>query len=323
MKLKNFIHSFFRFFGLKFERTVSSFGNGLAVYNIPREVYETKNGNIHFKELDLTIPLKKASPVLKRYANAVALARNGGFTFYVNKNGEIHASNHHVRFRINDEEEIFILTEVFLEGAYNLITPPARKIALIDIGMNVGVTSLFFASRDNVDKVYSFEPFTPTFEMAMENIKLNKALSKKITANNYGLAREERLLEVSYSTEQKGRMGINGLPNTDDYVLGDVSRQTMKVKSAAGEIARIQHDIKEHFVVCKIDTEGAEYEIVDSLYEAGLLSIANIYFIEWHEIKPTDIVTKLRDCDYYVVETAFRTANSGMIYAIRSEKQIP
>lgn len=319
MKLRNIAHDFFRFFGFKFQRTVSSFGNSLAVYEIRKEEYETSKGNIYFKELNLTIPIKDASPVLKRYADAVALTKRGGFSFCVDQHGDIHAVNEHVRFRINNDEEIFILTEVFLEGAYKLITPSSKKIALVDIGMNVGVTSLFFAAQENVDMIFSFEPFKPTFEMAVANLKLNDSLSRKIIANNFGLAAHERTLEVSYSPEQKGRMGIYGLPDTDDLVLGDVSRQVMEIRSAATEIRKIDSQLKDYFVVCKIDTEGAEYEIVDSLYEEGILDFANVYCIEWHHKRPDDIVKKLKCCQYYVVETTFREHESGMIYAIKNE----
>src|SRR6185369_17215134 len=45
-------------------------------------------------------------------------------------------------------EEIFILFEIFCNGIYNFI-PPGPCIVL-DIGMNVGFSSLFFASKDNI-----------------------------------------------------------------------------------------------------------------------------------------------------------------------------
>lgn len=318
MALKTFIHNFFRLFGLKFGITISSFGNKMAVYNIKKNEYGILGDKIFFKELKLEVPFSKALPILERYQNAISLSKKGGFIFFVNESGELIAENKNVHFKINDEEELFILSEVFLEGAYNLISPTQKKIALIDVGMNVGITTLFFASKENVDKVFSFEPFQPTFSMALQNIQLNKAYAGKINANNFGLAKDDADINVSYSPKEKGRMGTNGLPKSEGYVAANVSSQLMHLKSAGGEFLKIKEQVQDHFVVCKIDTEGAEYEIIDSLYNANLLAIPDVYFIEWHQIKPVDIVAKLRSANYQVIETAISLLHSGMIYAIKS-----
>ncbi len=318
MALKTFIHNFFRLFGLKLGITVSSFGNKMAVYNIKKNEYGILGDKIFFKELKLEVPFSKALPILERYQNAISLSKKGGFIFFVNESGELIAENKNVHFKINDEEELFILSEVFLEGAYNLISPTQKKIALIDVGMNVGITTLFFASKENVDKVFSFEPFQPTFSMALQNIQLNKAYAGKINANNFGLAKEDADINVSYSPKEKGRMGIKGLPKSEGYSAANVSSQLMHLKSAGEEFLKFKEQVQDHFVVCKIDTEGAEYEIIDSLYNANLLAIPDVYFIEWHQIKPVDIVAKLRSANYQVIETAISLLHSGMIYAIKS-----
>ncbi len=321
MAIKTFIHNFFRLFGLKFGRTVSSFGNKMAVYNIKKNEYDILGDKIFFKELKLEILFSKAAPILERYQNAILLSKKGGFTFFANNAGELIAKNEKVQFKINDEEELFILSEVFLEGAYNLISPTKKKIALIDVGMNVGITSLFYASKENVDKVFSFEPFKPTYSQALKNIQLNQQYAGKIEHFNFGLAKESAEIFVQYSPTQKGRMGFKGIPKSEGNISDNVSRQLMLLKSASEEFLKIKEQLKDHFVVCKIDTEGAEYEIIDSLYNAKLLLIADVYFIEWHEIKPTAIVSKLVANNYNVVETAFSLLNSGMIYAIKSNNE--
>ncbi len=318
MAIKSFIHSLFRVFGVKFGKTVSSFGNKMAVYNIRKNEYSIHGDKIFFKELNLEIPVSKAVPVLERYQNAILLSKKGGFRFFVNKTEELIAEKDNVQFKINDEEELFILTEVFVEGAYNLISPTHKKLALIDVGMNVGITTLFFASKENVDKIFSFEPFQPTFSMASKNIELNKAYSHKITANNFGLAKEEAEVTVSYSPKEKGRMGTKGLPMSEGYTTANISTEVMHLRSASKEFLKIKDQVEDHFVVCKIDTEGAEYEIIDSLYESNLIAIPDVYFIEWHEIKPVDIVAKLKSANYQVIETTMSLVHSGMIYAIKS-----
>ena len=125
-------------------------------------------------------------------------------------------------------------------------------------------------------------------------------------------------INVYYSPRTKGRIGTNGLPKSEGYAASHVSSQLMYLKSAGGEFLKIKEQVQDHFVVCKIDTEGAEYEIIDSLYNANLLAIPDVYFIEWHQIKPVDIVAKLRSANYQVIETAISLLHSGMIYAIKS-----
>jgi FkbM family methyltransferase len=319
MFLRTLTHDFFRFFGLKFQRTTSSFRNKLAVYNIGKNEYDISGDTICFKELGLKIPVAKAAPVLERYRDANQLAKKGKFKFSADNEGQLHAKNNELQFKINDEEELFILSEVFLEGAYNLISPTQKKIALIDIGMNVGITTLFYASKENVDKVFSFEPFVPTFSLALQNIRLNQLYADKIKANNFGLAKKEASILVPYSPKQKGRMGLQGLPKSEGYIAEHTSEQLIHLKSASEELLKIKEQVTGHFVICKIDAEGAEYEIIDSLHDANLLSFVDVYFIEWHQVKPTCIVATLAANDYNVIETTFSQLHSGMIYAIKKE----
>jgi FkbM family methyltransferase len=319
MPVRTVTHNLFKLFGLKFERTVSSFRNKLAVYNIRKNEYDIIGDKIFFKELDVRVPVSNAASILERYKIAIQLSKKGGFTFFINADGQLCAKNNDLQFQINDEEELFILSEVFLEGAYNLISPTQKKIALIDIGMNVGITTLFYAAKNNVEKVFSFEPFAPTFSMALKNIELNKLYAHKINASNFGLATEDADIVVSYSPKQKGRMGIKGLPQTKGYIPENICDQLIHLKSVREEFLKIKENVTEHFVVCKIDAEGAEYEIIDALAHAGLLTLADVYFIEWHQVKPSAIVSKLKASNYNVIETAFSLLHSGMIYAIRKD----
>ncbi len=318
---KKAAHDFARVFGLKFQRTPSSLGNNLAQYHIGKDVYEKRGDSIYFKELDVQISRAHLAPILERYHCALQLKKRAGFNFLVNEDDELIAKNDFVQFTINDEEELFILSEVFLEGVYNLITPTTKPIALIDIGMNVGITTLFYASKDNVEKVISFEPFKPTYSMAEKNIKLNPAVSSKITANNFGLAAEDSEIRVDYSAKEKGRMGINGLPKSEGYLVGEISSELMQLKSASQEISKLKQGLENNFVVCKMDTEGAEYQIMDSLFDSSLILFADVYFIEWHEIKPVNIVACLKASNFNIIESTSSLFHSGMIYAIKNESR--
>ncbi len=318
MPLKTFINSTLGLLGLKMGRAVSSLGNKLAAYGINKEDYNILNGNITFHRLNITLPYEKAYPILEQYESALKLANKKGVHFFIDDDKNLSIEIDNTRFLINDEEELFILTEVFLEGSYNLLSPTNKKIAVIDIGMNVGITSLFYASKNQVEKVFSFEPFTPTYNMALNNIKLNTSFSHKLQPSNFGLAKEEKEMQVSFSLKQKGRMGLNGIPQKSTVIKNNFTQQTIQLKPVAGQFSSIKEKVKDNFVVCKMDCEGAEYELIDALYDAQLLSLPDAYFIEWHYKSPDDIIAKLVQCNYNVIGTTFRPLHSGMIYALKN-----
>ncbi len=95
----------------------------------------------------------------------------------------------------------------------------------------------------------------------------------------------------------------------------------MQLKSAGEEIAKLKQGLENNFVVCKMDTEGAEYQIIDSLFNSSLIFFADVYFIEWHEIKPVDIVARLKVSNFNIIETTSGFFHSGMIYAIKNESR--
>ncbi|HET7114941.1 MAG TPA: FkbM family methyltransferase [Hanamia sp.] len=314
-----FLHAFFRLFGIKLERTISSLGNKLAVHGIKKEEYVIEGEYINFKSLNLRIPVSDSTPILEGYENAIELSKMEGASFFVDAQNELNFQINGLQFKINDKEELFILTEVFVEGSYNLIVPTQKKIALIDVGMNVGITTLFYASKPNVEKVFSFEPFVPTFNMALNNFQLNELYAAKVEKNNFGLAKEDSNMTVTYSTQDKGRMGINGFPKDSDRIAEDLNEQQIILKSASTQFQRLKESLNNHFVVCKIDCEGAEYEIIDSLDDGDQLSLPDVYFIEWHYKSPANIVSKLTENKYTVINTRFRSLNLGMVYAIKNK----
>lgn len=318
MPLKTIVNNTLGLFGLKMGKTVSSLGNKLAGYGINKEDYKIENGNITFNRLNVTLPYEKAYPVLEEYESALKLTDKKRAVFSVDNEKNLNIEIDNTRFVINDEEELFILTEVFLEGSYNLLSPTNKKIAVIDIGMNVGITSLFYASKNQVEKVFSFEPFTPTYNMALNNIKLNSSFSHKLQPSNFGLAKEEQEMQVSFSLKQKGRMGLSGLPQKSTMIKDNFTQQTIQLKPVKEQFISIKEKVKDNFVVCKMDCEGAEYELIDTLYDAQLLSLPDVYFIEWHYKSPDDIIAKLVECNYHVIGTTFRPLHSGMIYALKS-----
>ena len=130
--------------------------------------------------------------------------------------------------------------------------------------MNIGLASLYFASRDDVNDVYGFEPFKPTFETAKKNLKLNPKLSEKIIPLNFGLGKKDRTLELSYVAD-----AAVGMSTTHDVCKGrkNIKKETVIIKDAAKEISSILEENKNKHIIVKCDCEGAEFEIFERLNE--------------------------------------------------------
>jgi FkbM family methyltransferase len=144
------------------------------------------------------------------------------------------------------------------------------KSILIDIGFNIGATSLFFAQYENVEHIYAFEPFKETYKQALYNLELNKNFQNKITTYNYGLFDKAETKNILYSSKSTYSMSV--LPENPQY---GVSKKYMHyspviLKPADKEISNIISKTKNK-IILKMDCEGCEYAIIDLLNKSGIL----------------------------------------------------
>ena len=219
-----------------------------------------------------------------------------------------------LRFAVQTAEELYILNEIFVNGVYNLRA--AGQVVVWDIGMNVGLASLYFASQPEVAQVVSYEPFVPTYRQALKNIALNPEVGLKIAAFNVGVGDSERSLRVKYRYDIKGSVGISGLP-TDAGSHGSTQEQ-ITIKPATEIIEEIAAAHPNREIVAKIDCEGAEYEIIRSLAAAHKLTRIRAFLIEWHTHGPNEIIGHLADAGFATLSLLPHSPGTGMIYAVRS-----
>lgn len=214
---------------------------------------------------------------------------------------------------IETTEEFFILKEVFVEKDYNLLSN--ESYVVFDIGMNIGISSLFFGLQKNVEKIYSFEPVVNTYEQAVYNVSLNEKLSPKIEAFNIGLGAKTRVEKVLYNPQAKGNCGIR----LESSLVIDKNNAT-EIEINIQDIFAILPDLfgkqARQKKVLKIDCEGAEYEIVQKLNESGLFSEIDVLLIEWHD-RGAGILEKILIENNFRVVSRYLTSISGMIYAFK------
>ncbi|MBC7845861.1 MAG: FkbM family methyltransferase [Flavobacterium sp.] len=214
---------------------------------------------------------------------------------------------------LESSEEFFIVKEVFVENDYNLLSN--ENFVVFDIGMNIGISSLFFALNKNVDKIYSFEPVVTTYNQATYNLELNKAYSHKIEAFNFGLGGYSRVEKVLYNSQAKGNCGIR----LESSLVID-KKDAKEIEIIIKDISEVLPDLMAKHPgqkkVLKIDCEGAEYEILLKLNDANLLNGIDVLLIEWHD-KGATILEELLVANNFSVISRHLTSITGMIYAFK------
>lgn len=228
---------------------------------------------------------------------------------------QLHVSGLH--FNINTWEEVNIIYEIFNDGIYNY--KPGGSYVLVDIGMNIGVTSLSHSIREECKKIYSFEPFEETLATAAKNYELNPS-SKKITVNEFGLGYPKRSMEVKYSHKYKGSVGIEGLAHYVESDADNIQIATLKIEDVHEVLEKIVNDNPNEKIVVKLDAEGVEYEILERLSATGLLPRFNFFMIEWHLKGPLELEATLIKNGFSVFSMWPSSKQIGMLYAFKKDK---
>lgn len=218
-----------------------------------------------------------------------------------------------LKFYVESPEEFYILKEVFVEKDYNLLSN--ESYVVFDIGMNIGISSLFFAMKDNITKIYSFEPVLATYNQALYNFDLNKKYSNKIKPFNVGLGGFTRTEKVLYDSQMKGNCGIRleSSPNISIDKAQEIEIQIISIEEIIKDIFDRHVDQK---IVLKIDCEGAEYEIIKKLEDQNLLMRIDVLMIEWHD-KGSEILEEALIRSNFNIISRVLSPITGMIYAFK------
>ena len=225
-----------------------------------------------------------------------------------------------VRMDISDKADhpLYLIKEVFVKSEYKLNI--AKESVLIDIGMNRAAASLLFAANKNIKKIYAYEPFKPTFELAKRNLELNPQLSPKINAFNFGLGKTEMTLELPYMANATG-----GMSTTYDVCKGakNVKKEMVDLKDAAEVLTPILEENKDKHIIVKCDCEGAEFEIFKRLNEKDIVSRIDVVMMEFHFEKPDRLINILAENGFAVqVKAGSSKSQTGYIYAVRMAERI-
>lgn len=297
---------------LKYHLAKNEVEKQIAEINRHAERIRVKEASYLIGDLSFELPKNQFDFVFSEFEyfvdNAVRL--NGKYKI---ENGQLVFSWDHLKANISSASELYLIHEIYVNLCYNFMIPGDAHVKVIDIGMNVGMASLFFAGLPFVDAIFSYEPFRPTYELAMANYSLNPGLSGKIHPENYGLGNKHEVVSVPFLASNLGR---NTSFTADRGDMNTAPVEQITLKPAGREIQDLLRKYPEDPFVLKIDTEGAEYDILESISATGLPEQIVVIMMEWHHRGPGELEHILLREGFHLVSIRDHK-KTGLIYGFR------
>ena len=210
-----------------------------------------------------------------------------------------------IKIRTNSTD-LMALTNVWMTNEYDIENSQiAENDTIIDIGAHIGLFSLLVSQFCKTGKIFSFEPINDNFNLLISNLKLNHA--ENIRPFN---------LAVSKNTPS-----VNLFLNSDQSAHSIFSSDSESITVESISLQKIFDENKiSSCKLLKLDCEGAEYEIIDSLPLEYFNKIQNMA-IEYHaaDSKPElaeDLMSKIKNAGF-TIKTRSHHNDMGFLIATK------
>ena len=193
-----------------------------------------------------------------------------------------------IKIRQALKSDFWVFHEVIVEHMYDVNIK--EDVVVIDFGMNIGIASLFFAAKENVKAVFGYEAFSDTYQQALDNISLNEDIMHKIHPYNIAVTTKEEERDIVVSHISSASRNIY----SKDADKPHMKLTCRSAKSILKEIVELYPNTK---LLIKCDTEGAEFDIFQSIGETDLLNRVDTIILEYHN-SPNAILNLLDKYDF-------------------------
>lgn len=166
-----------------------------------------------------------------------------------------------VKPTLYSHHDMLTVNEVFCRQDYDVRDDVG---VVVDIGSNIGLSALFFLTRNSHSKCYLFEPDPANAKKVPSNLA---GFEGRYVLNQEAVADQSGLL--SFGSEPTGRYG--GLGKETDNVI---QVKCTHINEILENVLKTERTID----VLKIDTEGTEVAIVKAISKAHLAKINTIYY---------------------------------------------
>ena len=171
-----------------------------------------------------------------------------------------------IKIRVRSTD-LMALTNVWMINEYDVEDFEINtNDTVIDIGAHIGLFSLLVSQLCKTGKILSFEPVSENFDLLVSNLKLNHI--KNILPFNMAVSKNSGRLDLFL--------------NNDQSAHSIFSKSSESISAESTSLQKIFDENKiSSCKLLKLDCEGAEYQIIDSLPSEYLDKIQNIV-MEYH-----------------------------------------
>ncbi len=161
----------------------------------------------------------------------------------------------------------YLVDEIYVNGEYD-IELEGNSPRIIDCGANIGLATLYFKLRFPGARVTAVEPSSGLFALLAENVRSNELSNVECVQAAVG----SESAEVQFFVEPADTGGLRGSTSIDRSSTG-----AERVRQIA-----ISDLIDGQVDLLKLDVEGAEWDVLESLVESGKIGFIKAMVIEYH-----------------------------------------
>ena len=194
-----------------------------------------------------------------------------------------------IKIRVRSTD-LMALTNVWMINEYDVEDFEINtNDTVIDIGAHIGLFSLLVSQLCKTGKILSFEPVSENFDLFVSNLKLNHI--ENILPFNMAVSKNSGRLDLFLNNDQSA------------HNIFSKSSESISVESTSLQKIFDENKISSCKLL-KLDCEGAEYQIIDSLPSEYLDKIQNIV-MEYHlaDTKPElvkSLILKIKNAGFKI-----------------------
>lgn len=191
-------------------------------------------------------------------------------------------------------------------GAYdsllvNYLEDQSTPFTFVDIGANQGLYTILAAQNKFCAKVYAFEPVANTFSLLNANLNANK-VNDKVQAIQAAVSLETGRTEISKKPWHSGAATMRKLPRWFRFTetistIGPTTLQALIPFTAD--------------LIIKVDVEGHERVVFDTLVASGLLHNTKAVFYEINDRWSKADVLKTLLCEHGFKHFVYASSHSS------------
>ena len=156
--------------------------------------------------------------------------------------------------------DMLTVNEVFFRQDYESESPQV----VVDIGANIGLSALYFLTRNSTCRCYAFEPVPTNVQRLKETLRSFQA---RYTLREAAVATRAGKLE--FGVEPTGRYGGLSCRAQSRIVV-----ETLNINEVLANVLANEEGID----VLKVDTEGTEQELIDAILPEFRSRIRRIFY---------------------------------------------